>query len=60
MDDRAERFVQFETRGDDKHGVEKAVEPVAALYDLFDTVLDLCQQLSEPQLGQRVAEREQG
>ena len=55
--DRAERFVQFEPRGDDQHGVEQAVEPVAALHDLLDAVLDLYEQLSEPQLGQRVAQR---
>ena len=35
----------------------QAVEPVAALDDLLDAVLDLHEQLSEPQLGQRVAER---
>jgi hypothetical protein len=41
---------------DDEHGVDETVEPVAALDDLSDAVLDLAQELAQSQLRQRVAQ----
>ena len=55
--DRAQRDVEVEAGGDDEHGVDEAVEAVAALDDLLDAVLDLAEQLAQPQLRQGVAHR---
>ena len=46
--DRAEGFVEFESGGDHQHGVEQSVQPVAALDDLLDAVLDLHEQFTQP------------
>lgn len=55
--DGAQRFVQFQTGGDHQHGFDEAVEAVAALDDLLDTVLDLYEQFAKPKLRQCVAQR---
>ena len=56
MNDRAQCRIEFETGRDDEHGVDEPIKTVAALDDLSDAVLDLAEQLTQPQLGQRVAQ----
>ena len=53
----AQRGVELQTRRDHQHGVDQAVEPVSALDDLLDAVLDLDEQLTQSQLRQRVTQR---
>ena len=45
--DRAEGLVEFESGSDHQHRVEQAVQAVAALDDLLDTVLDLHEQFTQ-------------
>ena len=53
--DGAQRGVEFQPRRDDQDGLDETVQPVAALDDLLDSVLDLQQQLPQTQLRQRFA-----
>ena len=55
--DGAQRVVEFQAGGDHQHGLDEAVEAVSALDDLLDAVLDLAQQLAQPQLGQGGTQR---
>jgi len=41
VNDGAQGGIEFEAGRDDEHRVNKSVEPVAALHDLSDSVLDL-------------------
>ena len=56
MNDRAQCGIEFEAGRDDEHGVDETVEPVAALHDLSDSVLDLCQELAQAKVRQRVVQ----
>ncbi len=49
--------VQFQTRGHHQHGFHQAVEPVTAPDDLLHPVLDLDEQLAQPQLGKSLTQR---
>ncbi len=59
LHDRAQGGIELQPRADHQHGLQQAVESVAALYDLLDPVLDLDQQFPQPQLGQGLTERMQ-
>lgn len=56
MNDRAQCGIEVEAGRDDEHGVDETVEPVAALHDLSDSVLDLCQELAQAKVRQRVVQ----
>ncbi|GCA97981.1 hypothetical protein NCCNTM_16160 [Mycolicibacterium sp. NCC-Tsukiji] len=47
--DGAQRLVQFQTGRDREHRLDQTVEPVTALDDLFDAVLDFTEKLTQPE-----------
>lgn len=57
LNNRAQCGIEFEAGRDDEHGVDETVEPVAALHDLSDSISDLCQELAQAKLRQRVVQR---
>lgn len=58
-DDGAQRVVQIEAGGDGEHRFDEAVHSVTGIDDQLDAFLDLAEQFTQSQLGQRVAHRVQ-
>lgn len=59
--DRLQRDVEFQPpRGNDEHGFDQTVEPIAPFDDLLDAVLDLNEQLAQAKLRQCVTQRRPG
>ena len=57
MNDGAQGVIELQAGGDHQHGVDKPIEPIAALDDLSDPILDFDEQLTQTQLRQCVAQR---